>query len=329
MADNARTAEEGENAELVVALTFDLDPDHFDPSISDNYGSDMLSWRGVEKAVPAIAEILAGLRDDFNKPARATWFPRADNQIKTLYGDSGAILDRFNDLLRALESEGHEIAWHPHLHKRESGRWIQETDLDSIRTNLTEAREALGRRGWVPRATRMGGNFGSAELMGVLENLGIEVDSSAMPGRKRRDDHCNFDWSETPRTAYHPALRDHRLPGTLARKIVEIPLSMAAVYAAYDDRPYPRYVDLSFHPDALQPGLDALLQETDCLITDTHPSTVLPEVALEPHGLLSFSMGSFKANLAAVMNGCARNNRPLRFVTLSDPRLRPNHTTNK
>ena len=48
MAENPRTAEEGENAELVVALTFDLDPDHFDPSISDNYGSDMLSWRGVE-----------------------------------------------------------------------------------------------------------------------------------------------------------------------------------------------------------------------------------------------------------------------------------------
>ena len=312
-----------ENNEMLVALTFDLDPDHFDPSIGDDYGSDTLSWHGVEKAVPAIAEILSDLQDNLGTPVRATWLPRADDQIGTIYGDPGAMLDRFDDLLRILESAGHEIAWHPHLHKREDGRWIQEKHPDRLRANLAAAHEALRRRGWTPRATRMGGNYGSVELMEILEALGIEVDSSAMPGRTRQDDHVSIDWGKTPQTSYRPALNDYRGPGSPGRSIVELPLSMAAVKADYDDRPYPRYVDLSFHAHALQPGLETLLDKTDYLVTDTHPSTVVPEIGTQPHGLLSFSLDTFRSNLDAILDCCAQRNRPVRFVTLSDPRLRP------
>ena len=147
-----------------------------------------------------------------------------------------------------------------------------------------------------------------------------------MPGRHRNDNHYDFDWTSTPDTSYWPARNNYRIPGEPAHQLVEIPLSMAAVRADYDDQPYQRYVDLSFHPHAIQPGLNSILNETTSLITDTHPSTVLPEVALNPHGLLSFSIDSFRANLANLLDNCMQRNRPIRFVTLSDPRLRPHQT---
>jgi hypothetical protein len=323
MSDRADSADN----EMLVALTFDMDPDHFDPSMADDYRSDDLTWRGVEEGVPAITEILSGVRDDNNSSPCATWLPRVDNQIGEIYGDCGAILDRFEDRLRELESEGHEIAWHPHLHRRESGTWVQEHDAKRLETNLVTAHDALSRRGWTPRATRMGGNYGSGPLMTILEGLGVEVDSSAMPGRQRRDDHVDFDWSKTPRTAYRPARNDYRIPGTPAHTLVEVPLSMAFVHASYDDQPYLRYVDLSFHTGALQPGLDDLIDDASYLVTDTHPSTVLAEVGSSNHGLLSFSLDAFRSNLDAIMEGCRRRDRPVRFVTLSDPRLRPGSDT--
>jgi len=309
--------------EIAVALTFDLDPDHFDPTIGPDYGSSVLGWRGVETGVPALAEILSVHRDDFGGRACATWLPRADNQIAAIYGNNGEFLDRFDTLLRSLDAAGDEIAWHPHLHRNDSDAWVQETDPATLEDILISAHRALRERGWTPRATRMGGNYGSNALMAILEGLGIEVDSSAMPSRQKHDNHYDFDWSETPRAAYRPARNDYRVPGEPAHKLVEIPMSMAEVKADYDDRPYPRYVDLSFHPHTLQPGLDALLENASYLITDTHPSTVLPEIASETHGLLSFSLDAFKENLEAILQICARRARPVRFVTLSDPRLRP------
>lgn len=309
--------------ELPVALTFDLDPDHFDPSMGEGYGSDALQWQGVEHGVPAIAEILSDFRDDFGNRASATWLPRVDNQIGGIYGDYGAILDRFDGLLQQLAEAGDEIAWHPHLHRRDAGAWVQETDPERLAEILHTALDALHLRGWRPRATRMGGNYGSNALMGLLEEIGIEVDSSAMPGRQRNDNHYELDWSDTPPEAFSPALSDYRIPGEPAYALVELPLSMAKVRADYDSQPYARYVDLSFHPRALQPGLTPLVKQATAIVTDTHPSTVLPGVASSAHGLLSYSLEDFQTNLVSILETCARHERPVRFVTLSDPRLRP------
>lgn len=310
--------------ELPIALTFDLDPDHFDPSMGDEYATADMSWRGVETAVPALADILASYHDDFGNRACATWLPRADSQISALYGDAGAVLDRFDGLLRACANAGDEIAWHPHLHKNVDGTWIQETDPAALHTDLVTAHHAMTSHGWNPRSIRIGGNYGSNALMASLDELGIKVDSSALPGRSRDDHHYALDWSTTTQAAYRPAEHDYRVPGTPARAIIEVPVTMTPVRADYDAQAYSRYVDLSFHPRALQPALETTLSTVAYLVSDTHPSTVLPEIAAaRPHGLLSFSLTSFKSNLDAIVECCARLRRPVRFVALSDPCLRP------
>ena len=310
-------------SELPIALTFDLDPDYFDPSMGPNYNSQRLSWRGIQYGVPAIADFLSGIKDSYGGRACATWLPRVDNQIENIYGDYGQILDEFDPLLRNLFSSGDEIAWHPHLHKEENGTAQQETNAQRLKQVLVQAQNALSQRNWRPRATRIGGNYGSGPLMQILEDLGIEVDSSAMPGRRRTDNHYLFDWSSTPTQAYCPARSNYRTPGTPSHTLAEIPLTMLDVLADYDERPRKRYFDLSFHSRALKPGLEKLLADAPYIVTDTHPSTILEEVAPSPHGLLSFSLKTFRSNLQTVMENCARLNRPIRFVTLSDHCLRP------
>ncbi len=285
MSDRADSADN----EMLVALTFDMDPDHFDPSMADDYRSDDLTWRGVEEGVPAITEILSGVRDDNNSSPCATWL-RVDNQIGEIYGDCGAILDRFEDRLRELESEGHEIAWHPHLHRRESGTWVQEHDAKRLETNLVTARRCSKPPRLDTRVRHVWGNYGSGPLMTILEGLGVEVDSSAVPGRQRRDDHVDFDWSKTPRTAHRfwCCPNDHRIPGTPAHTLVEVPCHGIRTRLMTTSS-YLRHVDLSFHTGALQPGLDDLIDDASYPVTDTHPSTVLAEVGSSNHGLLVFA----------------------------------------
>ena len=188
------------NREVLVALTFDLDPDYFDPSMGNEYNSNTLDWRGIKHGVPAIAEVLSGLQDSFGGRACATWLARADNQINDICGDYGAILERFGDILRELKGSGDEIGWHPHLHRNTEGGWLQETDPDHIRNIMATAHHALKQHGWHPTATRIGGNYRSTALMAILQHCGIEVDSSAMPGRQRKDHHYDFDSSSTPHT---------------------------------------------------------------------------------------------------------------------------------
>jgi len=44
--------------ELPAALTFDLDPDIFDESISSSNARTRLGWRGISEGVPAIRDAL-------------------------------------------------------------------------------------------------------------------------------------------------------------------------------------------------------------------------------------------------------------------------------
>lgn len=302
----------------MVALTFDLDPDQFDSSIGDDRDDGVLAWRGVDEGVPRLADLLGGIQDTGGGSPRSTWFVRVDDEIKALYGEVGYMLDRHDDQLRRLAADGSEIAWHPHLCRRVDGRWQQETDEARLAAILRRGYAAMFDRGWIPRVTRMGGNVGSNGIMETLDSLGVAFDSTAMPGRQRNDGERRFDWEPTPSAPYRPACDDYRRPGRPARDLVEVPLTMVPVRAEYDVAPIRRYVDFSFHPHALAPGLAACLADIRLLVTITHPGCILPEVATRPHGLLSFDLSAFRRNLEALVEACQRLGRPFRFVTLSE-----------
>jgi len=312
--------------EIRVALTFDLDPDPAADSGADSAvatlgadrGEGRPSWRGVEEGVPAIREALDRAAEDLGTALPATWFVRADDQIADDYGDAGAMFDRHGEILSRLKERGDEIAWHPHLYRRFGAGWRQEREEAALREQMERAHAAIIKKGARVQSARIGGNYGSNGIVATLEALGIAVDSTAMPGRKRDDANYAFDWETTPDHPYHPSRADYRRPGEPAAALIEVPLSMVPVQAPYDTQPLRRYVDLAFLPKALTEGLSGHISNTTLLVTIAHPAHLLPALAPPEPGLLAFNLAALKANLAAIIEECRRNKKKPRFITLAE-----------
>lgn len=300
---------------LLIALTFDAEADAFDASIES---ADALVWRGIEEGIPRIDDMLADVRDSFGGRACATWFVRCDDQIESLTGEAAHLLHRYADCWRRHQALGDEIAFHPHLYRRQDKAWLQETEASALADQINRTYAAMQSAGFTSQVSRIGEAFGSNAVMAALDAIGIRCDSTAMPGRVRQDETRSLDWSGTPDGPYQPSVADYRVAGQPARRLLEVPMTMALTRAEYDQEPLRRYIDLSFHPHALRDGLTALLPDAKIVVTVTHPSTILPSLATQRHGLLSFSPNAFAENLRHLTNECTRLGRPFRFITLRD-----------
>jgi hypothetical protein len=77
------------------------------------------------------------------------------------------------------------------------------------------------------RSTRTGWNYASNILFRRLQDMGIEVDFSAVPGnlawQAAGPDKVLVDWTRCPSVSYHPSLDDYQRPGH--SKLLEIPLT--------------------------------------------------------------------------------------------------------
>lgn len=300
---------------LLIALTFDAEADAFDSSIG---GGASLSLRGIEEGIPIIDSILAQHRDSSGARACATWFVRCDDHIQALTGEHAYLLKHYRDCWQHHQDAGDEIGFHPHLYKQTESGWVQETDAGALTSQIHRAYAAMQDADFKGRVSRIGEAFSSNAVMQTLDDLGIICDSTAMPGRVRKDDTRQLDWSGTPDHPYHPSRADYRLPGADAYALLEAPMTLVPTLATYDREPLRRYVDLSFHHQALREGLSAFLPSARTLITVTHPSTILSGIVSAPHGLLSFAVAEFERNLQFILSECTRQGRTYRFVTLSE-----------
>lgn len=299
--------------ELPAALSFDLDPDIFDESISSSNARTRLSWRSISEGVPAIRDEL----DAFAPDVPVTWFVRVDNQIADIYGRPGHLLEQHRGLFEDLRARGDEIAWHPHLYRRTGEGWEQETDDAALLTAMQAAIADMRALGFDPRCGRIGEAYGSNGLMAAFDTCGIAYDSTAMSGRKRVDGERTIDWLDTPRTAYRPSKADHRVPGSPAHDVIEIPMSMLKVKADYDAEPFLRYLDLSYRTEAVAGGMDALVCEVPYLVAVTHPSALMPDFAPKGgHGLLSFDLDNMTRTLRLLAETAEAKGRELTFTTL-------------
>lgn len=304
--------------DLPIALTFDLDPDYFDESVGPTEGRTRITWRGIGEGIALVRRQLAEAGASLDVAPAPTWFVRVDNQIADLYGRPGHLLDRYGAVFESLVAAGEEIAWHPHLYRREGEVWRQETDGQALFEAMTAALEDMRAFGYSPACGRIGEAYGSNALMEAYDRLGLAFDSTAMPGRRRIDGERMLDWEPTPRDAYRPSVADYRLPGTPARSVIEIPFSMLKVKAAYDPEPFWRYLDLSFRTEAMQGGIDDLAASAPYIVSVTHPSGIINDFApAGGHGLVSFNENSITHNLTLLVNAARRAGRMLRFVSIS------------
>jgi hypothetical protein len=308
------------NEHLPIALTFDAENDYFDTSIrfAQEGSAPPLSWRGIEEVIPAIRTALREVRDDLGRPGRATWFIRVDGQLEGLCSDAAHLLTRYRDQWLRYWDEGDEIAFHPHLYTWDGARWGQATAPEELEQETTKALAAMRRCGFDPVSSRIGEAFCSNVVLSALEANGIRCDSTAMPGRERKDGDRLIDWRNTPQLPYRPARSDYRVPGPDARALLEVPMSMIETRAEYDTQPLRRYIDLSFHNRAIRAGLADYLATAELVVCVTHPSALVAGLAAQRHGLLSFDFDEFRRNLECLITECRRLQRPFRFITMGE-----------
>jgi hypothetical protein len=118
--------------------------------------------------------------------------------------------------------------------------------------------------------------------------IGIEFDSSALPGRTKTDPGWQVDWATTPSRRYRPSVADYRVPGSPRLAICEVPLSTVSIRAPYDAAPLARYVDPCVHPSLLWQNLEAALADMEYLLCILHPDEVVPRTDAGGHPLIAY-----------------------------------------
>jgi hypothetical protein len=305
---------------LYIVLTFDAENDFFFMlNKSRLKDTTRFSWRGVEKGIPTILKVLREHEDSFGNRPKATWFVRVDGSLKKAYGDEGYLFAKYSKVWKSLVSDGHEIGFHPHLYRPYKGAWIQETRKGHLAEKLNESYKAMAKHGFSPTSSRIGETYMTNEIMATLTRLGIKIDSTAVPGRLRKDSIKNIDWRGTPQTPYRPSRTNYRVPSNKPLDIVEVPMTTVKTKVEYDKRPLKRYVNLSFHHKILRRGVSAHIKSNYILTTVTHTSEILPELAggkVDP--LISFDSAVMRKNLNFIINECLKANRKYKFIRLAD-----------
>lgn len=304
---------------LRIAFTFDTDNDFFDSSLIDGSKNAraLMNWRGIEEGIPAMREFLLSQRDSSGKPPVMTWFVRVDDQLASTYGSPAYLLDHYGDMWGSYRKEGDEIAWHPHLYRRNKDGWELEMDREQLHRQMERAYQCMSDLGYKPHSSRIGESYVSLDLMMKLEELGLSCDSTAMPGRKRQDAFRTLDWEPTPQTPYYPSRSDYRVPGEDHFNVLELPMSMVISRTGYDSRPLKRYVDLSFRNEVIGKGIQEYVKDARLLITVTHPAGVLSGIYDGEHGLVGFSMDNFRVNVKTIIEACESAGRAFEFVTIN------------
>jgi hypothetical protein len=306
---------------LTIALTIDIDADVFDQSLqSDPFLNQEPGWTGLEQGVPMLTELFGSYKSSDGSDCVATWFVRADDQVGYYFEDNAYLFSHYKKYWDPLSEKGHEIAWHPHLYRFHNETWIQQTDPEGLNIQLQTSFHSIGDKGWNIKSSRIGEAYFSNNMAQQLVSLGILCDSTALPGRERKDDTRSIDWLISPERPYYPSVNDYRIPGEPHTKLLEIPFSMAEVLADYDKAPLKRYIDLSFWHRALKDGLHNIVNDQAILTTIVHPSTVVAGLSAKPHGLLSYSMEEVRKNLDFIIALAKEKNIEYRFKTISQVR---------
>lgn len=268
-----------------IYLTFDIDQD-FDPNSADYYNRSAAKFDSFGSGFQKIIDILDG--------KAFSVFVRSDYQISKVYGDYGHLIKSNPTLINSIKQHNGEINWHIHLYKERGDEWVpvSEDDLvESFNRDLLNVKR-IPEINW--HFIRIGECVMTNSLMGAINNAGILVDSTALPGRVRNDAEKKLDWEITGNKPYHPSFEDYRTTGNPSMNVLEVPMVTIPMKASYDKEPISRYVNLSFKTEVLFQNMAEYVRNNDSLLSITHPFEVL---SLGQHGLIAYDIEVFKRNI--------------------------------
>ena len=268
-------------------------------------------WERTEVGLHIIFEVLDSLQDQYSIEMPVTWLVRADSLIDEQFGDCLAIFEKFSSYLQKAARDGHEIGWLPQVY---GGRGGTEVNYDDLL--LTHA--ALIKAALTPKTVRMGNCFHDNLTMKILNDLGIEIDSSAVPNRIKNDGGWRMDWQGTKAQAYRPSLADYRLPGVPHLDILEVPLTVRPIKAPYDLAPLLRYLNPCMHRAYFWQNLRDTLVQSSYVVLIFHPDEAAASRNTPGHPLVAYSREEFASNLQRLMLHSLRKGRSIRFCRLRD-----------
>jgi hypothetical protein len=300
---------------VAVNLLFTIDVDNDGVEADERTA---LTWKSVG-LIPRLKELFDQLG------LRLTWFVRADNQLRDVYGSAGYLLLEHAGLWSEMERSGDELAWHPHLYEwcEASRLYVADRDEQSCARKLMETRAELLAAGFAHSSVRIGEAFHGNALMRTLDELGLEVDSTAIPGRVRRDESRAFDWGPTPNAPYRPSASDFRVPGAGdSLRILEVPMTTMPVKASYDPDFMTRYINPAYHHANFKAGLKRLFDSQPPDGRETFLTLILhsDEVSLEgrEHALYSFSLDVVRENVAYLLASLESKGLECRSIRMKD-----------
>jgi hypothetical protein len=328
---------------LKVLLGCDCDPDrprygglrYDDPGFSQR-------WRGISEGIALLRERFQRIEETTGIRPRAVFCIRSDTQMQAVHGPESGPVWRYADLWRQLESEGHEMAWHPHLWRwdERDGCWFQETRdsewiMKCLNVGHSEFSRAFGRP---PVTCHMGWTFHNDATMQTISNLGVKIDFSASPGvyfeggpgdaGSKFDN--RIDWIGTPQRWYHPSSADYRRPPQGAETglpLVELPkftsqsalLKKAKGFASRSRKGarssvflqvtalpllYGRIIKERFRSPEAEPFF----------ATYFHPDELLQAGYGSSRGFL-YSLDNLERNLVSIIETAGKKGRDVAFVT--------------
>src|SRR6266581_4576470 len=141
----------------------------------------------MTEGIPAVKQLLCGLKDSAEREPVFTWLLRADEQVRTLQGAYGWVVQAHEAFLRSLQQTGDELGWHPHLWRRDlgTGSWVQELQDVDWQVDMLERAHA--------------------DLTALP---GYRTLTGRLPARREN----LFDWYVSPRAPFQPSRADYRRP---------------------------------------------------------------------------------------------------------------------
>lgn len=176
-------------------------------------------WNPLEK----IEKLISEMQDDLPP---MIWLIRADQSIQFCTGSYSSGYSSKEAMWQQLLANGHEMGWHVHLMSYDTGNGVFRFDPEP--SWLEDAHQSVAGHFKV-RATRTGWDYGSNFLLRKLDDLGVKIDFSALPGSISwyhvGGSKLVVDWIGVSQAPYHPARDNYKRSGPYSLNLVEIPIT--------------------------------------------------------------------------------------------------------
>lgn len=277
-----------------IALTVDVEGEWFE--LPGEQGS--FDLNKILIAVESMEKGLDRIESRIGTRIPITWFVRCDDSVAVTTGEASGLLQSLDGFIQRRTLMGDVFGLHPHLYRLSQGKWVPETSPDRQQEQVERAVMAWEKYfGSGPKFSRMGEAVMNNTLATCLGKLGIEIDSSALPDRKRYDSGFQFDWTGTPTSPYCPSVDDYRRPAVnreSAHRFVEIPFTMLPIMGPQDKEPIKRYCNLAFRPDLIKSAVQSI-KIPERIIAVVHPHELLS--GSHQHPIIAHNPAALEENI--------------------------------